>query len=41
MAAYATIEDVQARMGRELTEAEEQIGSFLLEDAAVLTDANT
>lgn len=39
MAVYATIEDVQARVGRELTEAEEQTGSVLLEDAAVLIDA--
>ena len=39
MAAYATIEDVQARMGRQLTETEEQTCPVLLDDAAVLIDA--
>jgi len=39
MAAYATIEDVQARMGRDLSQTEEQTCSVLLEDAAVLIDA--
>lgn len=39
MAAYATIEDVQARMGRDLSQTEENTCSVLLDDAAVLIDA--
>jgi len=39
MAAYATIEDVQARMTRTLTEDEQSVCSALLEDAAVMIDA--
>lgn len=38
MAAYATTEDVQARLVRQLTEAEQAICSALLDDAAVLID---
>lgn len=37
--AYATVSDVQARMSRPMSEAEERICSTLLEDAAVLIDA--
>lgn len=36
---YATIEDVQERMTRELTEAEQTVCEALLEDAAVMVDA--
>lgn len=39
MAAYATIEDVQARMTRTLPEDEQSVCSALLEDAAVMIDA--
>lgn len=39
MAAYATVDDVQARMTREMTEAEETVCSTLLDDAAVIIDA--
>lgn len=38
MAAYATMEDVQARLVRQLTAAEQAICSALLDDAAVLID---
>lgn len=37
--AYATISDVQARMTRQMSEAEENVCSNLLEDAAVIIDA--
>lgn len=36
--AYATYEDVQARMSRELSEDEQAICSTLLDDAAVIID---
>lgn len=36
---YATVEDVQKRMTRALTEAEQTACATLLEDAAVLIDA--
>ena len=39
MSAYATIEDVQARMLKELSEDEQDVCSTLLEDAAVRIDA--
>lgn len=38
MAAYATTEDVQARLPRQLTAAEQAVCSALLDDAAVLID---
>lgn len=37
--AYATIEDIQQRMTRELSPTEETVCSALLEDAAVIIDA--
>ena len=37
--AYATISDVQRRMARSLTEAEQTVCTALLDDAAVLIDA--
>lgn len=37
--AYATIEDVQARLTRDLSADEEEVCTTLLEDAAVLIDA--
>lgn len=37
--AYATVEDVQARITRTLSEEEQEVCSTLLEDAAVLIDA--
>jgi hypothetical protein len=37
--AYATIADVQARMNRSMSEAEETMCSTLLDDAAVVIDA--
>lgn len=37
--AYATIADVQARMNRTMSEAEETMCSTLLDDAAVIIDA--
>lgn len=37
--AYATYEDVQARMSRTLTEDEQAICTTLLDDAAVIIDA--
>lgn len=36
--AYATVEDIQARMTRTLSEAEETVCSSLLDDAAVFID---
>lgn len=36
--AYATVEDVQARMSRTLTEEEQAICSTLLDDAAIIID---
>ena len=39
MAAYATVEDVQARMSRTMTEDEQALCEKLLEDAAVIIDA--
>lgn len=36
--AYATVEDVEARYTRTLTEAEESVCSTLLDDAAVIID---
>lgn len=38
MAAYATVEDVQARMSRTMTEDEQALCEKLLEDAAVIID---
>lgn len=37
--AYATVEDVQARMTRDMTVDEQAVCSTLLDDAAVLIDA--
>lgn len=37
--AYATISDVQARMTRQMAQAEQTVCSNLLEDAAVIIDA--
>lgn len=37
--AYATVSDVQARMAREMSEAEQSVCSNLLDDAAVIIDA--
>ena len=37
--AYASVEDVQARMNRELSESEQQLCSTLLDDAAIIIDA--
>ena len=37
--AYATVEDVQARMTQTMTEAEQGICSQLLDDAALIIDA--
>ena len=39
MAAYATIEDVQARMLRELSEKERTVATNLLDDIGVTIDA--
>lgn len=39
MAAYATVEDVQARMLRTMTTDEETVCATLLDDAAVMIDA--
>lgn len=39
MPAYATIEDIQARILRDLSEDEEAVSQTLLEDAAVRIDA--
>ena len=36
--AYATVEDVQARMSRTLSESEQTICSTMLDDAAVIID---
>lgn len=36
---YASVADVQARMTREMTEAEEALCETMLEDAAVMIDA--
>ena len=38
MAAYATVDDVQARMTREMTETEETVCGTLLDDAAIIID---
>lgn len=38
MAAYATVENVQARMSRTMTEDEQALCEKLLEDAAVIID---
>lgn len=38
MAAYATVDDVQARMTRTMTEDERQLCDTMLEDAAVIID---
>ena len=38
MAAYATVEDVQARMLREMTTDEEAVCGVLLDDVAVMID---
>lgn len=40
MAAYATVEDVQGRMTRTLTETETTVVGNLLNDAAVLIDSH-
>lgn len=37
--AYATVEDVQARMSRTMSESEQAICSTMLDDAAVIIDA--
>lgn len=37
--AYATVEDVQARMSRTMSESEQAICSTMLEDAAVIIDS--
>ena len=37
--AYATVEDVEKRITRELSETEESVCSTLLDDAAVIIDA--
>jgi len=37
--AYATVEDVQARMSRTMTTSEQSICTTMLDDAAVLIDA--
>lgn len=37
--AYATVEDVQARMTRTLSESEQAVCTTMLDDAAVLIDA--
>lgn len=37
--AYATVEDVEARMSRELSESEQTICSTMLDDAAVMIDS--
>lgn len=37
--AYATVDDVQARMSRTLSESEQAICATLLDDAAVIIDA--
>lgn len=37
--AYATVSDVQARMTRQMSEAEQGVCSKLLDDAAVIIDA--
>lgn len=39
MSAYATVEDVQARMSKQLTESEQATAEILLEDAAVMIDS--
>lgn len=39
MAAYATVEDVQARMTREMSESEQAVCAKLLDDAGVIIDA--
>ena len=39
MAAYASVEDVQARMTRTMTEDEQAVCSVLLDDAGVMIDA--
>lgn len=39
MAAYATVEDVQARMVRTMSSDEQAVCSVLLEDAAAMIDA--
>ena len=36
---YATTDDIEARLGRELTETEEDVCDALLDDAAVIIDA--
>lgn len=37
--AYASVEDVQARMNRELSESEQMLCATLLDDAAIIIDA--
>lgn len=37
--AYATVEDVQARMTRQMSESEQAICSTMLDDAAVMIDS--
>lgn len=39
MTTYATVEDVQARMSRQMTTDEEAVCEKMLEDAAVIIDA--
>ena len=39
MATYATVEDVQARMMRTMTMAEQQVCGVLLQDAGVIIDS--
>lgn len=37
--AYATVEDVQARMSRQMSESEQAICSTMLDDAAIIIDS--
>ena len=37
--AYASVEDVQARMSRDMSESEQQLCATLLDDAAIIIDA--
>ena len=39
MMAYATVQDVQARMSRQMSESEQAICATMLDDAAVMIDA--
>ena len=37
--AYASVEDVQARMSRDMSESEQELCATLLDDAAIIIDA--